>query len=151
MQAAEVLDQIDPRLFAEAKVPTILLTVADAPSDRLRAVRAKGSQIDLAIVGDSVVDPAKAIAALVERGHRRLLCEGGPRWLGALIEAGMLNELCLTVSPVLLGGDAFRILRNTSLGDGLDVRLGHVCSDGESLFLRFLVENQRAQTDLSAR
>jgi riboflavin biosynthesis pyrimidine reductase len=128
---------LDSPLFAEAAAPTILLTVADAPSDQLRAARSKGSRLDVVIVGRTVVDPAMAVAALVERGHRRLLCEGGPRWLSALVEADLLDELCLTVSPRLLGGDAFRILRNASLGDGLAVRLGHVCSDGASLFLRY--------------
>lgn len=135
---------LDATLFSAAKVPTILLTTAQAPPDRLREARNRAPAIDVAIVGESAVDPAQALAALTERGHRRMLCEGGPRWLSALAEAGVLDELCLTVSPVLLGGDAFRVLRDAALGEGLALDLGHVCSDGANLFLRYLVGGRRA-------
>ncbi|MGV9552003.1 dihydrofolate reductase family protein, partial [Streptomyces ardesiacus] len=42
-------------------------------------------------------------------GHTRLLTEGGPRLLGQFVAAGVLDELCLTVSPMLTAGDAQRI------------------------------------------
>jgi 5-amino-6-(5-phosphoribosylamino)uracil reductase len=136
---------LDSPLFAAGSVPTILLTTSEAPSDRLRAARLRWPRIDVAVVGESVVDPGAAVAALVERGHRRLLCEGGPRWLTSLVAAGLLDELCLTVSPLLLGGEAFRLLGPAPLGDGVRVRLSQVNSDGASLFLRYLVGNRPAR------
>lgn len=57
----------------------------------------------------AAVDPARAVAALAEHGLTRLLTEGGPRLLGQFVAAGVLDELCLTVSPMLTSGDAQRI------------------------------------------
>lgn len=64
----------------------------------------------MVIAGDGVgVDPARAVRALGDLGHTRLLTEGGPRLLGQLVAAEVLDELCLTVSPMLTAGDAQRI------------------------------------------
>lgn len=137
---------LDSPLFAAGSVPTILLTTAAAPPDRLAAARMRGPRIDVAVVGESVVDPGAAVAALVERGHRRMLCEGGPRWLTSLVAAGLLDELCLTVSPLLLGGEAIRVLGPDPLGDGVRMRVGRVISDGADLFLRYSVGSRPANT-----
>jgi riboflavin biosynthesis pyrimidine reductase len=135
---------IDPAgpLFATAQVPTVVLTAAQAPAERLRALRRVA---DVVVVGEQRVDPAAAVAALVERGHRKLLCEGGPRWLAALAGAGLLDELCLTLSPVLVGGPAMRILDSPGTVGPMPMRLVSVCCDDESLFLR----QQRAQPQRS--
>jgi riboflavin biosynthesis pyrimidine reductase len=123
-------------MFTEAKVPTIVLTSAQAPPERLAAARAVA---DVVVAGEAAVDPGAARRALVERGHRRILCEGGPALLAQLAGAGLLDELCLTVSPVLTGGDAFRILRGGGLPGGQNLTLGHVLTAGDELYLRYLV------------
>ncbi|MGV9252419.1 pyrimidine reductase family protein [Streptomyces sp. NPDC003697] len=95
-------------LFTSPLVPTLILTGAAAAPDRLAAAEKAGAKV--VIAGDGVgVDPARAVRALAERGHTRLLTEGGPRLLGQLVTAGVLDELCLTVSPMLTAGDAQRI------------------------------------------
>jgi len=50
------------------------------------------------------LDPAKVVAALSERGYRRILTEGGPTLMGQLLRAGAVDELFLTISPVMAGG-----------------------------------------------
>jgi riboflavin biosynthesis pyrimidine reductase len=125
-------------LFTEATVPTVLLTASAAPADRLHAARAVA---DVAVVGEERVDPAAAVAALVERGHRRLLCEGGPRWLAALVTAGLVDELCLTLSPLLVGGPAMRIMNSAGPAEIRPMDLAGVCSDGSDLFLRYRADN----------
>ena len=57
-----------------------------------------------------VVDPARVVRELAGRGLQRLLTEGGPRMLGQFVAAGVLDELCLTLSPLLTSGDAQRIV-----------------------------------------
>jgi len=58
---------------------------------------------DVIVAGEEQVDLAAAVQQLTARGLGRLLCEGGPRLLTALIEAGLVDELCLTHAPLLLG------------------------------------------------
>lgn len=95
-------------LFTSPLVPTLVLTGAAAPPDRVRDAEKAG--VEVVIAGDGPgVDPARAVAALAERGMRRLLTEGGPRLLGQFVAGGVLDELCLTMSPLLASGYAQRI------------------------------------------
>ncbi|MEV7858389.1 pyrimidine reductase family protein [Streptomyces hirsutus] len=95
-------------LFASPLVPTLILTGSAAPPDRVAAAEAAGVRVVTAGEGAGV-DPGRAVRALAERGYTRLLTEGGPRLLGQLVAAGVLDELCLTVAPMLTAGDAQRI------------------------------------------
>ncbi|MFE6194728.1 pyrimidine reductase family protein [Streptomyces sp. NPDC057838] len=95
-------------LFTSPLVPTLILTGAAAAPGRVAAAEQAGARVVTA--GDGMgVDPARAVAALAGLGHTRLLTEGGPRLLGQMVAAGVLDELCLTVSPMLTAGDAQRI------------------------------------------
>ncbi|MEW2416403.1 pyrimidine reductase family protein [Streptomyces sp. NPDC046866] len=95
-------------LFTSPLVPTLVVTGAGAPSDRVaEAVRA-GAEVVIAGEG-AAVDPARAVRELADRGLRRQLTEGGPRLLGQFVAADVLDELCLTISPMLTAGDAQRI------------------------------------------
>jgi riboflavin biosynthesis pyrimidine reductase len=60
------------------------------------------------IAGETTVDLSAALDALAERGLTRVLAEGGPRLLGDLTAAGLVDELCLSTSPVLTGGPGVR-------------------------------------------
>jgi riboflavin biosynthesis pyrimidine reductase len=124
----------DTPLFRAATSRTMVFTTASAPADRQAAL---AEVADVIVAGDSIVDPKNVVTALVERGHRRLLTEGGPRWLAALLTAGMLDELCLTVSAKLLGGEGFRIVHGGVLDAPLE--LAGVLADGSDLYLRYLV------------
>ncbi|WP_326781559.1 pyrimidine reductase family protein [Streptomyces longwoodensis] len=95
-------------LFTSPTVPTLVLTGAAAAPDRVAAAEKAGARVVTA--GDGAgVDPVRAVRALAELGHTRLLTEGGPRLLGQLVVAEVLDELCLTVSPMLTAGAAQRI------------------------------------------
>lgn len=76
-----------------------------------------------------------------EHGCRSVLCEGGPTVLAALLAEGLVDELFLTVAPVLAGGEgALRILAGQPLPEPLAIRLVWVLeSDGE-LLLRYRVD-----------
>lgn len=64
--------------------------------------------------GHGSVDLGAALASLHDDGARLVLCEGGPRLLGQLAEADLLDELFVTVSPVLAGGDDLGLLRGAA-------------------------------------
>jgi 5-amino-6-(5-phosphoribosylamino)uracil reductase len=103
-------------LFREPATPTVVLTCAAAPESRRAAARASGALVVLA--GDAGVDPATAVTELAALGHTRLLHEGGPRLLAQFAAAGVLDELCLTVAPLLVGGDAPRVMNGLPVPAG---------------------------------
>lgn len=55
------------------------------------------------------------VEQLRDRGFRRILCEGGPTIAHAAVKDGALDEVCLTWSPLLVGGDGPRILHGSGL------------------------------------
>ncbi|MFG2606166.1 pyrimidine reductase family protein [Streptomyces sp. NPDC048514] len=101
-------------LFTSPLVPTLVLTGAAAAPDRVAAAEKAGARVVVAGEGMGI-EPARAVRALAGLGHTRLLTEGGPRLLGQLIAAEVLDELCLTVSPMLTAGDAQRIAGGPSV------------------------------------
>ncbi|MFD8302148.1 pyrimidine reductase family protein [Streptomyces sp. NPDC059690] len=101
-------------LFASPLVPTLVLTGAAAAPERVAAAEKAGARVVIAGAGMGV-EPDRAVRALAELGHTRLLTEGGPRLLGQLVAAGVLDELCVTVSPMLTAGDAQRIAGGPSV------------------------------------
>lgn len=122
-------------LFADspADAPTHIITCAAADPDR----RAEAERFAPVIVaGDERVEPAVALRALAELGHRVVLCEGGPTWLGELVAADRLDELCLSIAP-LMGGDRLPV-SVTPEGAGL-ARFGlqGAMTEDHTLFLRY--------------
>ncbi len=136
------LDPDDPLLAgAPPHARTIVLTTQAAPADR-RAAAARHA--DVVVAGRDLVSPEAILRALAGRGHRRILVEGGPCLLGQVAAAALLDELCLTLSPLLAGGRASRILAPGPAG-GDDVpeaqaglSLAHVLADGGYLLCRYL-------------
>jgi riboflavin biosynthesis pyrimidine reductase len=130
---------LDTELFRQAPpdARTIVITCADSPADR-RAAAARVA--DVIVAGDMVVDLKQAVAELRERSLGRVLCEGGPHLLGQLAAAGLLDELCLTVSPVLASPGPSRIIAG-SPSAARPMTLAHVLQADGFLFCRYLAEN----------
>jgi riboflavin biosynthesis pyrimidine reductase len=130
---------IDPasRLITEAPASarTIIITTASAPAGQ-RALLEEHAEVIVA--GQDRVDLKTAVAALAERGHRRMLTEGGPHVLAEIAAAGLLDELCLTVSPVLAGPAPARILAGSaSAGAPQPLTLAHVLEEDGYLLCRY--------------
>ncbi|MFH8489611.1 pyrimidine reductase family protein [Streptomyces longisporoflavus] len=123
-------------LFTEPLVPTLLVTGAEAPADRIAAAEKAGAVVVIAGEG-AVVEPERIAPALAERGLTRLLTEGGPRLLGQFVAAGALDELCLTVSPMLTSGDAQRIAWGSSVAVPERFTLTSVLEEAGFLFTRY--------------
>jgi riboflavin biosynthesis pyrimidine reductase len=91
--------------------------------DAKRAVLAEALGPDNVIeAGDGWVDPARAVEVLAERGLRQVLCEGGPTLMSMLVAAGVLDELCLTWSPLMVGGVHPRILNGPPVDQSWQLR-----------------------------
>ncbi|MFC4145255.1 pyrimidine reductase family protein [Micromonospora mangrovi] len=118
--------------FADAPVRPVVLTRDDAaPPPGLTDVA------DLVRCGPDRVDLAAGLAALRRRGLDQLLCEGGPHLFGALTAADLVDELCLTVAPLLAGAGAGRITAGEG-GPPRHLPLRHVLAAGDgTLLLRY--------------
>ncbi|MGW7269976.1 pyrimidine reductase family protein [Streptomyces sp. NPDC054864] len=123
-------------LFTSPLVPTLVVTGAEAPADRVAAAEKAGAVVVVAGEG-AVVEPERVAPALAERGLTRLLTEGGPRLLGQFVAAGALDELCLTVSPMLTAGDAQRIAWGSALAVPERFALASVLEEAGFLFTRY--------------
>jgi riboflavin biosynthesis pyrimidine reductase len=118
---------------------TIVITCA-ASDDELRAEAAKVA--DVIVAGDEVVDLGAALNALADRRMGRVLCEGGPHLLGDLAAAGLLDELCLSLSPTLAGPGAGRIIAGQP-SPACPMTLAHVLAeDNGFLFCRYVAQEQ---------
>jgi len=104
-------------------------------ADPVRRARAE-AVATVIVAGEERVEPATAMRALAELGHRVVLCEGGPTWLGELVAADRLDELCLSISP-LMGGDQLPV-SVTPPGAGLaSFELCGAMVEAHTLFLRY--------------
>ncbi|WP_197361772.1 dihydrofolate reductase family protein, partial [Streptomyces clavuligerus] len=83
------------------------------------------------------VEPATAVRVLAEQGLRRLLTEGGPRLLGHFMAAGVLDELCLTLSPTVTAGDSQRIAHGPAMAVPARFTLAGVLEEDGFLFTRY--------------
>ena len=124
-------------LFTEPLVPTLVLTGAAALPERVRDAEKAGAEVVIAGDGPGV-DPARAVQALAARGMRRLLAEGGPRLLGQFVAAGVLDELCLTMSPMLTSEYAQRIVGGPALVVPERFALAALLEEEGFLFARYL-------------
>jgi riboflavin biosynthesis pyrimidine reductase len=104
------LDPAGP-LFTDTAVPPLVITTANAPADRTAALAAAGAE--LIVAGQDQVDLPEALTRLAARGLRRVDCEGGPGLFADLIAADLVDQLCLTVAPLLGGAGAGRIAAGT--------------------------------------
>lgn len=121
-------------MLTEAPVRPLVLTCTDAPADRRAALAEVADVVDC---GAHAAEPRTLRAVLTERGLPQQLCEGGPSLLGSVIADDALDELCLTLAPVLTVGDAPRIATRAPQVQR-HMRLVQALPGGRMLFLRYL-------------
>jgi riboflavin biosynthesis pyrimidine reductase len=128
---------LDPvhRLFTQAPVRPIVLTRGAAPA---AGVETLAPVADLVRCGDAAVDLSAGLAALRRRGLTQVLTEGGPRLFGDLVAADLVDEICLTVSPLLAGAGATRIAAGVGRAGPAPMRLGHIIAAEDLLLTRYV-------------
>jgi riboflavin biosynthesis pyrimidine reductase len=117
----------------------VLTTAAGAPKIADKGIRCREV---LALGSGREVDMRLGIEALQQGGHGRILTEGGPKLMGSMLRAGVIDELFLTIAPKLIGGGSDR----PPLSDDADLlgmesveRLLGIRRGGDYLFLRYAV------------
>jgi riboflavin biosynthesis pyrimidine reductase len=116
---------------------TIVLTCAAAdPALRTELERVA----DVVVCGDETVDLVAARTALRERGLTRVLCEGGSIMFAQLAAADVVDELCLSITPILAGPGARRIVAGEPWADDpRQLTLAGLLEEDGALFCRYRV------------
>jgi len=117
-----------------ASAPTVLVTCG--ASDPARRAALADAGVRVLVHGDDEVDLPSALDALAAEGLEQLLCEGGPSLFRAALAADVLDELCLTTSPQLVGG-APGVLGDEGLGSPRPARLTHLLEEDGVLLARY--------------
>jgi riboflavin biosynthesis pyrimidine reductase len=121
---------------APPEARTIVLTCTEADLDRRRALADVAEVVDC---GVDRVDGKLARDALTERGLRRILCEGGPTLFADFAAADAVDELCLSLTPLLAGPGAGRITAGPAWPGTVPLRLMGLLEDDGALFCRYRV------------
>ncbi len=100
----------DAPIFSDPTYRPIVLTARNAPTDKKRRL---DDVADIVEVGNRQVDLPKAITALGRKGHHLVLAEGGPTLNGQLVAEDLIDEWNMSMSPMLVAGDASRAARTT--------------------------------------
>lgn len=119
--------------FAEATTRPIVVTHEAADPARRAAL---AEVADVLVCGADRVDAALVRSALAGLGLPQVLCEGGPHLFGTFVEADVVDELCLSLSPLLVAGHAGRIAVSAH-EHARAMRLVHALPAGELLLLRY--------------
>jgi riboflavin-specific deaminase-like protein len=125
----------DDQLVTDAVTPTLLVTCAAADADRRAALTAAGVQV--LVCGDEDVDLPAAVDALADRGLVQLVCEGGPALFRAALAAGVVDELDLSIAPLLVGGGPGLV--PGALGVPGRAELTQVLTEDDVLFTRYTI------------
>jgi riboflavin biosynthesis pyrimidine reductase len=131
---------LDPTalVFTRTEVRPMILTCPPSVEETHNRLGAVAEVIDASGPRSNGVDGATVLRIFAERGLFRVLTEGGPLLLGSLIENDLLDELCLTVAPILVGGAARRIVTGPGQVHAR-MRRTHVLTDAEGyLYTRYV-------------
>ncbi len=123
------------KLFREAPehAPTMVVTGESADPD---AVAEAKQHAEVVFAGADRVEPATLLKTFAARGYQVVLCEGGPTLLGGLVAADRLDELLLSVAPVM-GGDNLPVSVRPDGAGIAHFELQHVMGAHNTLFLRY--------------
>jgi len=124
----------DLPLFAEPDQRPLVVTCATADPDRRARIEPVADVIEL---GQESVDLAAMVTWLGEHGARVVLTEGGPTLLGQLVAEGLVDELCLTIAPLLVAGPERRIAHSIEHPAATDLVLDRVLEADGELLLRY--------------
>ena len=133
--------RLDPSapLFTQAPAQARTIVLTCGASDP--AVRAALEQVaDVVLCGDTTVDLELARRELERRGLVRILNEGGPTLFGDLAGAGVVDELCLSITPLLAGPGAQRVVGGLPWsGPPRPLQLVGLLEEDGALFCRYTV------------
>lgn len=128
-----------PSFFTEAEARPIVVTAAGAGEAAVRRDGHVSVLADLLVAGEGAVDLEEAFGRLAGAGYHSVLLEGGPGLNADVVRTGLLDELCLTVSPRLVAGVGARAVAGPELDPPLSMEVVGLLEADGFLFFRLAV------------
>jgi riboflavin biosynthesis pyrimidine reductase len=131
----------DQRVFAEADgttPPPLVVHPPGAPAERRARLADVAELVEVAADDDGGVDAGAVLGLLHERGHAVAVLEGGPTLNGGFVGADLVDELCLTLDPRVVGGPSPRVVATHAPGTLRDWAPAHLLEHDGALFWRLL-------------
>lgn len=121
----------DERVFSDPDNRVTVLTDESAPEDRFGTLSEVADVVRLKSTGADDLVHYMRLAHVV-------LCEGGATLMGQFVAARLIDEMALTVAPMLVAGVSNRVAHGAEARPPIDMRLDNVLYGDRSLFLRYL-------------
>jgi len=119
----------------QGEEPVVVITGSTAPPGRVAELSKRAEVVTL---GDPRPTPEATLSALHDMGAGVVLVEGGPGYNAQFAVAGLIDELCVSVAPRVVGGDSRRMVAGGPPVDDLGFVLDHLLEDDGMLFARYL-------------
>jgi riboflavin biosynthesis pyrimidine reductase len=134
------LDWSSP-FFTEAEERPIVFIASDADPGEVQ----RGERVaDVVVAGAAGVEADRIFDHFQGAGYHSVLLEGGPGLNADVVHAGLLDELCLTLSPCVVAGNGPRVLAGAELASPLHFDIVHLLEDEGFLFCRLGVRSDRS-------
>lgn len=130
--ASGALDPTIPALSDSAMPATLVIAGTQADPDRFAGLNAEVVRLPM-----PTPQPAAVLDELHKRGAAIVLCEGGPTWNGQMASANLIDEMCVTISPILVGGDSSRLIAGATQAIPTQMHLRRLLTENSLLFARY--------------
>ena len=134
----------DEPMFTESALPVIVATTETADEAAIEQAR---QYAEVVAFGADTLDVNALVQWMHGRGLQRIVCEGGEALLDTLVRADLVDEMDLTISPLLAGGgflnEPATDARNPATGRYPQFALAHEFVDEGFVFCRFLRSDAR--------
>lgn len=119
---------LDSRIIKSSKkIQTIIAVTHNASSKKVKEIENKGARV--LVTGNGKVSIRKLFQKLERMGLRKILVEGGGEINWSVIKLGIINELIVTISPLVIGGrDAKTLVEGegfANISDGIKLKLSN--------------------------
>ena len=126
---------LSQRLFGDPAHRPLVVTCAASDEARRAEI---AERADVLVCGSDQIDYREVRRTLALRGLTRVLCEGGPTILAQVLASGELDELCLSMSPIVVGPGAGRVVAGDEWDQGSrGLHLTGLLEEDSALFLRY--------------
>jgi len=121
------------------KIQTIIAVTHNASSRKIKEIQKKGAQV--LVYGNGKVNLRNLFQQLEKMGLKKIIVEGGGEINWSVLRLGLVNELVVTISPVVIGGrDAKTLVEGkgfTNISDGIKMKLSNTIIQNKNEIVLF--------------